>query len=170
MRRILVLAAALPPWVFPWPVGPAPQYTPPARPAAVVTGAPIGSLRCGASGPSFRIHLELFVDRKVVIVPAAIGVSDKGCRYPVSTEGPDGIVRVTPGLTLADVFRVWGMPLGPNRLGRFTLEKPLRAYVAGKLVRGPAGAIPLRPHAQIVLELGGYVPPHPSFLFAGGDS
>ena len=52
----------------------------------------------------------------------------------------------------------------------FTSRSPLRAYVDGKLVRGPAGAIPLTPHAQIVLELGGYVPPHPFFLFAGGDS
>lgn len=170
MRHVLAVAAALPPWVFPWPVGPAPQYTPPARPAAVVAGAPVGSLRCGVSGPSFRIHLELFVDRKVVIIPAGIGVSDKGCRYPVSTAGPDGIVRVTPGLRLADVFRVWGMQLGRKQVTWFTSQKPLRAYVAGKLVQGPVGDIPLRPHAQIVLELGGYVPPHPFFLFAGGDS
>ena len=170
MRHLLAVAVALPPWVFPWPVGPAPHYTPPPRPAVVVAGSPIGSLRCGSSGPSFRIHLELFVDRKVVIVPAGIGVSDKGCRYPVTTDGPDGIVRVMPGMRLADVFRVWGLQLETHRVGWFTSKTPLRAYVGGRLVRGHAGAIRLTPHAQIVLELGGYVPPHPFFLFAGGDS
>lgn len=168
MRRLLLLAA-VPPWVFPWPVGPAPRYTPPARPAAVHAGAPVGALRCSAGGKTFRIHLEVFVDRKVVIVPARIGVSDKGCRYPASTEGPDGIFRVAPGLRLGDLFDLWGFPLGPNRIGWFTSQAPLRAYVDGQAVRGPVGRIPLTLHAQIVLELGGYVPPHPNFLFAGGE-
>jgi len=169
MRRLLLLAA-LPPWVFPWPVGPAPQYTPPARTAAVHAGTPVGALRCAAARTTFRIHLEVFVNRKVVIVPAGIGVSDKGCRYPVSTDGPDGIVRVMPGLRLSDVFRVWGLQLEPNRIGWFGSKTPLRAYVDGKRVHRPARQIPLTPHAEIVLELGGYVPPHPYFLFAGGDS
>jgi hypothetical protein len=167
MRRLFLLAV-LPPWVFPWPVGSGPRYTPPARPTAVHAGAPVGSLRCGAAGRTFRIHLEVFVNRKVVIVPAGIGLSDKGCRYPVSTDGPDGVVRVAPGLRLGDVFRVWGQQLGPRRVASFTSATPLRAYVGGKLVHGPARDIGLTPHAQIVLELGGYVPPHPFFLFAGG--
>ena len=170
MRRLLAFAAALPPWAYPWPVGPAPQYTPPARPAAVIAGAPVGAFRCGRPGPTFRIHLELFVDRKVVIVPAGIGTAESGCRYPVSTEGPDGIVRVGPGSTLADVFAVWGQRLDAHHLARFSSNTPLRAYVGGKLVRGPVRAVPLTRHAQIVVELGGYVPPHPYFLFAGGDS
>jgi hypothetical protein len=169
MRRLLLLAA-LPPSVHPWPVGPPPKYTPPARTAAVRAGSPIGELRCGDTGKSFRIHLEVFVARKVVIVPARIGVSDTSCRYPLSTDGPDGVVRVAPGLRLGDLFRVWGQQLGPNRVVSFTSAAPLRAYVGGKLVHGAAADIPLTRHAQIVLELGGYVPPHPSFLFAGGDS
>ena len=170
MRRLLALAAVLPPSVHPWPVGPAPSYTPPPRPAAVAAGSPVGLLRCGDAGKTFRVHLELFVEQKVVILPKGIGVSDSGCRYPVSTDGPDGILRVAPGLRLVDVFRVWGQRLDSNRMVWFTSRSPLRAYVDGRLVRGPAGAIPLTPHAQIVLELGGYVPPHPFFLFAGGDS
>jgi hypothetical protein len=170
MRRLLALAAVLPPSVHPWPVGPAPAYTPPARPPAIVAGAPVGALRCGSGGQTFLVHIELFVNRKVVIVPKGIGVADSGCRYPVSTGGPDGIVRVAPGLHLADVFRVWGQRVEARRLVWFTSKTPLRAYVGGKPFEGPAGAIPLTPHAQIVLELGGYVPPHPFFLFAGGAS
>ena len=43
----------------------------------------------------------------------------------------------------------------------------VRAYVGGEQWRGDVRAIPLRPHAQIVLEVGGYVPPHRFFLFGG---
>jgi len=183
VRRLLALALVLPPSVHPWPVGPGHRYTPPARPAAVAAGRPVGTLACRASGKSFEVHVELFVDRKVVIVPAGIGVADpvarsggtvtpRGCTYAASTHGPDGVVEVAhgSGLHVADLFRIWGQPLGTRRLLSFASAKPLRAYVGGKLVHGPAGAIPLTPHAEIVLELGGYVPPHPFFLFAGGDS
>jgi hypothetical protein len=169
-RALLATAVLLPPSVHPWPVGPSPRYTPPAQTTAVAAGVPVGSLTCGATGPGYRVHLELFANRKVVIVPSGIGVSKAGCRYPVTTAGPDGIIRVAPGLHLSDVFRVWGQTLSGHRLASFTSARPLRAYVGGKLVRGPAGAIPLTPHNQIVVELGGYVPPHPFFLFAGGDS
>jgi hypothetical protein len=172
MRSLALLALMLPPSVHPWPIGPGPRYTPAARPAAVVAGAPVSALRCGAPGRTFRIHVELFADRKVVIVPARIGVAAGGCVYPVRTTAPDGVVRVArgAGLTLADLFRVWGQALGARRLVSFTSRSPVRLYVSGRLVPGPAAAVLLTPHAQIVVELGGYVPPHPSFLFAGGDS
>jgi hypothetical protein len=114
--------------------------------------------------------LELFVDRKVVLLPAGIGKSATGCTYPVTTDGPDGIVRVSAGLTLADLFNVWGQTLHEKRLASFVSDRPVRAYVGGRLARRAAGKIRLTPHAQIVLELGAYVAPHPFFLFAGGDS
>lgn len=172
MRSLVALALLLRPRVHPWPVGPGPRYTPPPRPASVTAGGPVGSLHCAAPGPAFRIHLELFADRKVVIVPAGIGVSAEGCAYPVRTHAPDGVVEVAAGsnLRLADLFRVWGQALDDRRLASFSSGGLVRAYVGGKLVHGPAGEIPLTRHTQIVLELGAYVPPHPFFLFAGGDS
>jgi hypothetical protein len=39
------------------------------------------------------------------------------------------------------------------------------AFVAGKRYAGPAAQIPLTPNAQIVVEIGGYVPPHRTYLF-----
>ena len=45
----------------------------------------------------------------------------------------------------------------------------MRGYVAGKRYRGAVADIPLTPGAQIVVELGAYIPPHPSFLFPGGE-
>jgi hypothetical protein len=162
---VIALLSALLLTVHPWPVGPGPRYQPPA-------GAHSGpGLVCGPEKPSFRVHLELFAGRKVVVLPAAIGVGS-GCVYPLSTVGPDGVISVARGgtLTVGDLFRVWGQPLGVHSLAGFASSTPVRAYVAGRRVTGPVAAIRLTPHAQIVLELGGYVPPHPFFLFPGGSS
>jgi hypothetical protein len=95
----------------------------------------------------------------------------QGCSYPVRTLTPTGVVEVASSrrLTVGDLFRVWGQPLGPRRLGSFTAQSPVRAYVAGRLVHGPAASIPLTSGEEIVLEIGGYVPPHPSFLFPKGS-
>jgi hypothetical protein len=42
------------------------------------------------------------------------------------------------------------------------------AFVDGRRCRGDLRTIPMTMHAQIVLEVDGYVPPHPRYLFAGG--
>jgi hypothetical protein len=172
MKALLAAAAlVLPPSVHPWPIGSGPRYLPPARTAAVAARKPVAGLRCGPAGAAFRIHLELFANRKVVVVPAGIGVSGS-CVYPVRTTSPGGVVEVARGakLHVADIFRVWGQPLAPRRLAGFSSTGPVRAYVGGRLVRGPIGAIPLTPHAEIVIELGGYLVPHSFFLFPGGNS
>jgi len=45
----------------------------------------------------------------------------------------------------------------------------VRAYVDGRRwTRTAPAAIPLTRHAEIVLELGPYVPPHRSFTFPPG--
>jgi hypothetical protein len=41
-------------------------------------------------------------------------------------------------------------------------------YVGGRLFHGDPRTVPLRRHAQIVVEVGGYVAPHPSYLFPKG--
>lgn len=184
MRMLLAAAVLLAnPSVKPWPIGPGARYLPPAAPAAVRAGAAVGSLRCGTSGRRFEVHVELFAARRVVVVPAGIGVAaplvrsgatvaPKGCSYGVRTLAPGGVVQVKrrAGLTVADLFRVWGQPLGPNRLASFRSRSPVRAYVNGRRARGPVGAIPLSPGDEIVIELGAYVAPHPFFLFPGGAS
>jgi hypothetical protein len=169
LAAIALLAS---PSVHPWPIGPGPRYLPAARTAAIATGRPVGSANCGPAGRAFRIHLELFAGRRVIVVPAGIGVSRSGCTYPVRTTAPGGIVEVARGqeLTLGDLFRVWGQPLDAHHLASFTSKRPVRAYVGGRLVQGPLAEIPLTPHAEIVLELGPYLAPHSFFLFAGGDS
>jgi len=41
-------------------------------------------------------------------------------------------------------------------------------FVDGKRWRATPGAVPLSPHAVIVLEVGPYVPPHVSYRFPPG--
>ena len=176
------LALAVDPSVKPWPVGVGPGYRPPAATATVTAGASVNGLRCSVNGKTFPVHVELFANRRVVAIPAGIGVArpyrttlgavdPQGCSYPVKTLTPTGIVDVAKGmrLTVGDLFRVWGQPLGPRRLGSFASREPVRAYLGGRIVRGAASSIPLTSGEEIVLEIGGYVPPHPSFLFPKGS-
>jgi hypothetical protein len=175
---LAALALASPPRLLPTPIGAGPAYHPA---AARRDGRPLGRLSCSAGGTRFGVHLELFARRRVVIVPAGIGVAPpnersfgtivpRGCTYPARTLAPTGVIEVRTGsrLTLGDFFRLWGLPLDRRRLAAFRTTKPLLAFVGGRRWRGDPRAIPLTRHAQIVLELGGYIPPHPSFLFPGG--
>ena len=129
------------------------------------------------------MHVELFARGRVVIMPAGIGVArpwarsgayvlPRGCSYATRTLEPTGVIEVRRGshLTLGDFFRIWGQPLSATRLAGFktTGSAPVRAYVAGRRWRGSLRSIPLRRHAQIVLELGPFITPHRAFLFRPG--
>jgi hypothetical protein len=177
---LLGLAVAAP---VPTPIGAGPRYHPPAATKRVLAGQAVGPLRCGAGGRRFGVHLELFARGRVVVVPAGIGVAAPrrrvgafvrpgGCSYAARTLDPTGIVEVRRGarLTLRHLFAVWGQPLSATRLAGFSTRRgaPVRAYVGGRRWRGRVDAIPLRRHAEIVLELGRFVPPHRSFVFRSG--
>jgi hypothetical protein len=117
---------------------------------------------------SFAVHIELFAARRVVIVPPRIGLGPRGCVYPLRTTAPTGVVHVARrGLTLGDLFRVWGRRLGASTLVSF--RERVSVFVGGRRWHGDPRAVPLTKHAQIVLEVGGYVAPHPSYLFPKGD-
>jgi hypothetical protein len=110
-----------------------------------------------------RVHLELFAKRRVVVIPEQVGVR-RGCRYPLRTLTPTGVVELARlGYTLGDFFAVWRMPLSHRRV--LTFRGAVTAYVAGKRWAGKVTAIPLTNDAQIVVEVGGYIPPHRFYLF-----
>jgi hypothetical protein len=173
---LAVLAFAGPAPV-PTPVGVGPAYRLPAAPAAVVRAAQVGRLACSAGeAPRERAHVELFANRRVLLLPPGIGmappleragatVTGARCSYPVRTTDPTGVVEFVAAArpTLGDVFAVWGRPLGPRRLAGF--RGAVHAWLDGRRWRGDVSAIPLRRHGQIVVELGGFVPPHAFFLF-----
>jgi hypothetical protein len=170
--------------LIPTPIGAAAAFHPPALSRPVAARREVAGLRCERGpGTRFGVHLELFARGRVVIVPAGIGVAPPwsrprphvvsgACAYAARTTTPTGVIEVRSGreLTLRDFFVVWGQPLGDRRLAGFRArpEQHVRAYVAGSRWHGAAGAIPLHRHAEIVLELGTYIPPHSTFLFTRG--
>ena len=153
--------------IHPWPIGPGPRYQPIAANAAVRDGRPVGELHC-AGGRRFAVHLELFADRRVVVVPRGIGVAAKGCRYPVSTDAPTGVVEVLGWrtYTLGDLFRVWGRRLSATRLLSF--RGRVSVFVNGRRARGRPDAVRLAKHDEIVVEVGAHVAPHVDYLFPKG--
>jgi hypothetical protein len=117
--------------------------------------------------------VELFANRRVVIVPAAIGlrgarfsfarVTSARCRAQLWTTDPSGVVAFEPGSTLGDLFTVWGQALGLARLASFAGD--VRLYRNGVLRRGDPRRLVLRDRDELVLEIRGYVPPHRSYRF-----
>jgi hypothetical protein len=111
-------------------------------------------------------HVEVFAERRVLLLPAGIGVSRAfRCSYEVRTVKRTGVVEFDAAKhpTVGQLFTLWGQPLSVARLAGFS--GGVRAYVGGRTWRGDVRAIPLTRHAQITLEVGGFVRPHAFFLF-----
>ena len=165
---------------MPRPIGAGSLYHPPPTSPRVAGALPVDGLACSAVPTArFGVHLELFARRLVVIVPAGIGivpplrrdgayVRSGRCSYRARTREPTGVIEARAGarLTLGTLFDIWGQPLSATRLAGF--RGPVSAFVAGRRRPGDPRTIPLNRHAQIVLEVGGYVRPHASFLFRRG--
>jgi hypothetical protein len=121
------------------------------------------------------VHVELFANRRVVIVPAAVGlrgprfengrVAAARCRMRFWTTDPSGVVAFDGVARLGGLFAVWGQPLTPQRLAGF--RGKVRLYRNGALVRTDPRPVVLRDGDELVLEVGGYVPPHRSYRFPG---
>jgi hypothetical protein len=116
----------------------------------------------------------------VVIVPAGIGVvggrregavvGGGRCLAALITRDPTGVVELDVAAgprRLGDLFAVWGQPLSATSLAGFR-GAPVRAYVDGRAVPGDPRGIVLRPHLEVVLEIGGYVAPHRGYRFPAG--
>ena len=143
------------------------------------SGAPVGAFTCSSSSPlRFRVHLELFARKLVLLVPAGVGVAppvqkEHGrvtagrCLYPLRTREPTGVIEVAAAgqHRLGEFFRIWGQPLSPFRIAGFRSAQRVLAFVNGRRYSGDPRTIPLRRHDEIVLEIGGYVVPHTSYLF-----
>jgi len=158
------------------PIGRGARFQPPA------TGAVVGA--CSRRlGPREGVHVEVFAANRVVLVPAGIGtrpprrssegrISSARCYGALVTLDPTGLVLVQPGsrLLLADLFNAWGERLSTRRLASFSASIGARVavFVNGRRWRETPGQVPLARHAEIVLEVGPYVPPHRSYTFPPG--
>ena len=160
-------------------LGPGPRYRPRIR--QLTERSIVAGLTCRPElGPRVAVHLELFANRHVVLISPGIGVvgpvrsgafvRGARCYFPLLTLDPTGVVALRPdgpSLALGDLFALWGQPLTNTRLAGFA-GHPVHAFVDGRPVAGDPVRIRLRRHAEIVLEIGGYVVPHDSYRFAGG--
>jgi hypothetical protein len=164
-------------------VGPTARHRPPSLSVRTKAGRPIGGLRCTKrnAGARYGVHLELFAARRVVLIPPGVGIAPprgrtgayvRGgrCSYPLRTREPTGVIEVHAAAgqtrTLGRFFAIWGQPLTRTAMAGF--EGPVDAYVNGTPWRRDPRAIPLTRHAQIVLEVGGYVRPHAAYNFPPG--
>jgi len=158
------------------PIGTGPRFQPPA------TG-PVSGPCTPALGPRDGVHVEVFAANRVLLLPAGIGtrpprnlldgrVTQAACYGQLVTLDPTGVVLARPGaqLTLGALFRSWGQPLSTTRLASFGAPAGTRVtvFVNGHPWAGPPAAVPLTRHAEIVLEVAPYVPPHQSYAFPPG--
>lgn len=145
-----------------------------------VRGEPIGRCR-PRLGPRVGVHVELFAANRVVLIAAGIGlrppvrrvdgrIVSARCFGALVTRDPTGIVLVRPDtrLTVGGLMRSWGQRLAADQLLSF--HGTVTAYVDGRRwTASPPAQIPLTSHAEIVLEVGPFVPPHRSFSFPPGS-
>jgi hypothetical protein len=160
----VLLGAVLPPVPTPIGVGPRFQLAPTSR--AVSRAAAVGRLHCERQAQLRSVaHVELFAERRVLVLPAGIGMHGARCSYAVRTAAPTGVVEFVPAArpALGDLFAVWGQPLSRTRLTGF--HGRVRVFVRGREWRGDPRGLPLTRHSQITVEVGGYVRPHVFFLF-----
>jgi hypothetical protein len=158
------------------PIGVGTRFHPP------VTGPVAGPCRRHL-GPRFGVHVEVFAENRVVLLPAGIGtltprstsagrITAARCYGSLVTLDPTGVVLVRPRahLTVSDLFRSWGEPLSPARVASFSAPAGHRVvvFVNGRRWRGAPGSVALDKHAEIVVEVGPLVPPHPSYSFPPG--
>jgi hypothetical protein len=85
------------------------------------------------------------------------------CRARLWTLDPTGVVHVERRATLGDFFTVWGQALSRTRL--LTFRGAVRVYLNGLEQRGDPRRLPVRDGDEVVLEVGGFVPPHRSYRF-----
>jgi hypothetical protein len=158
------------------PIGSGRRFHPP------VAGPVLGPCR-RRLGPRFPVHVEVFAANRVVLLPAGIGtmpprswsggrLSSARCYGGLVTLDPTGVVYVRSGTkpSLAALFRSWGARLSSTRLASFStrVSERVAVFVDGRRWRGLPGSVPLARHAEIVVEVGPFVPPHASYAFPQG--
>ncbi|MFL5780690.1 MAG: hypothetical protein ACJ760_05190 [Thermoleophilaceae bacterium] len=157
--------------------GHGPRFRPKPYGHAARHARPIDGMRCERRrGASYLAFVETFVDGRVVMMPAGIGIAPPHgrdgayvrhgrCEYPLRTREPTGKLEIDRGSrpTLGDLFAVWGQPLSRRRVLSF--HGRVRAYVGSRRVSGYTRRIVLGPHAVVTLEIGRYVPPHANYVF-----
>jgi hypothetical protein len=164
--------------------GNGPRYRPGPGGHLVSAARPVGRFRCErARRGRYATHLEIFANRRDLVIPAGIGIAPPRkrngayvtggrCRYPVRTVEPTGLIEIDDGVeaTLGEFFVLWDQPLSRRRLLSFRAGpgETVQVFVNGKRFHGDPRALPMKRHAAIVLEVNGFFPPTRVFVFPPG--
>ena len=127
----------------------------------------MGRLRC-VDGARFAVHVELFARREVAIIPPRVGIARSGCSYPLRTTTPTGVVDVAARDAGRSATSSASGASGSARPGCSRSTARVSVFVDGRRRLGDPRSIVLTRHAEVVLEVGGYLTPHASYLFPKG--
>ncbi len=134
------------------------------RPPLVLSAGLITGVR-----PPLVLSAGLITGVRPPLVLSAGRIVGARCYGALVTLEPTGVVlvRAHEPIPLSSLFRSWGQPLSPSRLGSFLAspDRRVAVFVNGRRWRGAPGSVPLVSHSEIVLEVGPHVPPHRSFAF-----
>lgn len=101
-------------------------------------------------------HLDVYVNRQHVAVPAAIGIYGSSFVTEMHTPQLDGVVHVESAknrpYTLGQFFGEWSVRLNATCLGRYCGQ--LHWWLNGKPQAGNPADLVLRPHQEIVIAAG----------------
>jgi hypothetical protein len=114
-----------------------------------------------AEGTTLHIHahLDVYVNGRHVLVPAAIGIGSTFIS-PVHTHDTTGVIHVesptVETFRLGQFFDAWGVRLSSTCIGGYCDRGAARLYahVDGKPYRGNPASIVLREHEEIALAYG----------------
>lgn len=110
----------------------------------------------------FHTHqlLHIYNDGLLVPVAANIGVDERqGVESALHTHDSSGVVHMEASrpfrATLGDLFTLWGVSFGPDRIGslKASADKPLRVFVNGRQVADPAAHV-LAKNDNVVIAYG----------------
>lgn len=167
-------------------VGPGRRFRPFPTAVAVAHGAAVDAMTCthGLAAVS-AVHVELFADNHVVVIPAGIGLAPplerRGayvpggrCAYPMHTVEPTGLVLLGGGSPrkLGEFFDLWGQPLDAQRAAGFHAAAGRRVlvFIDGRRWSGDPRSVSLTPETQVTVEVGPPVPPHAHYAFPSLES
>lgn len=159
----------------------------PLSPAYALAGGTVGNVSCSSTEQLAyhrHVHLAIFVHGQPRSVPPGVGMEPPvqtqdtrqgkfavtaKCFYWLHTHAQDGVIHIESPVditfTLGSFFALWHQSLSSNQIGPYSGS--VVATVDGARWSGDPSTIPLKQHAQIVLNLGRPVVKPPPISWAG---
>jgi hypothetical protein len=147
-------------------------------PASTTQTGPVDGIQCGKTEQlAYHIHAHLlvYVAGAPRALPGGVGIpgstviatgegpvaSGGVCIYWLHTHAPDGVIHVESPTeriyTLGNFFDEWHQPLSAHTVAGSA--GAVTAWVDGRRWTGSPRTIPLKPHADIQLDVGAPKPP-----------